>query len=65
LVFLIHFLLVDGVLRGGFTKEPIVLYNPEEYMGIRILSVPFEDAVYGFLLLFGVCYWLEWLRKNH
>jgi len=65
LVILIPFLLVDGVLTGGFTKEPIVLYNPEEYMGIRILSVPFEDAVYGFLLLFGVCYWLEWLRKNH
>lgn len=65
LVILIPFLLVDGVLTGGFTKEPIVLYNPEEYMGIRILSVPFEDAVYGFLLLFGVCYWLEWLRKSH
>lgn len=65
LVILIPFLLVDGVLTGGFTKEPIVLYNPEEYMGIRIGSVPVEDAVYGFLLLFGVCYWLEWLRKSN
>lgn len=64
LVILIPFLLVDGALTGGFTQEPIVLYNPAEFMGIRIISVPVEDAVYGFLHLFGVCYWLEWLRKG-
>lgn len=65
LVILIPFLLVDGVLTGGFTQAPIVLYNPAEFMNIRILSVPIEDAVYGFLHLFGVCYWLEWLHKRH
>lgn len=64
LVIMIPFLLVDGVLTGGFTQAPIVLYNPAEFMGIRILSVPVEDAVYGFLHLFGVCYWLEWLRRR-
>lgn len=64
LVILIPFLLVDGILTGGFTQEPIVVYNPAEFMGLRIVSVPLEDAVYGFLHLFGVCYWMEWWRKR-
>lgn len=63
LVILVPFLLVDGALTGCFLSAPVVLYNPAEFMGIRIISIPLEDAVYGFLLLFGVCYWLEWLRK--
>jgi lycopene cyclase domain-containing protein len=64
LVILVPFLLVDGVLTGGFTQEPIIVYNPSEFMGIRLVSIPIEDAVYGFLHLFGVCYWMEWLRKG-
>lgn len=64
LIILIPFLLVDGALTGSFSSAPVVLYNPAEFMGIRIVSIPLEDAVYGFLLLFGVCYWLEWLRKR-
>lgn len=54
LVSLIPFLMVNGVLTGGFTQQPIVVYNPEEYLDIRIISVPLDDAVYGFLLVFGV-----------
>ncbi|MCG8328870.1 MAG: lycopene cyclase domain-containing protein [Chitinophagales bacterium] len=54
LVALIPFLIVNGVLTGGYTQQPIVLYNPKEYLGIRITSVPLDDAVYGFLLIFGV-----------
>jgi len=54
LVALLPFLLVNGVLTGGYTEQPIVLYNPEEYLGIRITSVPLDDSAYGFLLLFGI-----------
>lgn len=54
LVSMLPFLLVNGVLTGGYTEQPIVIYNPEEYLGLRITSVPVDDAVYGFLLLFGV-----------
>jgi len=64
LVIIVPFLIVDGALTGGFTLEPIILYNPAEFMNLRIVSVPVEDAVYGFLHLFGVCYWLEWLRRR-
>jgi lycopene cyclase domain-containing protein len=64
LVILIPFLLVDGVLTGGFLAEPIIVYNPAEFMNLRIVSIPVEDAVYGFLHLFGVCYWIEWWRGD-
>ncbi|MGK2864336.1 MAG: lycopene cyclase domain-containing protein [Chitinophagaceae bacterium] len=52
LVSCIPFLLVNGVLTGGFTKGPVVMYNPEEYFGIRVGTVPVDDFVYSFLMLF-------------
>ncbi len=51
LITLIPFLLVDGVLTGGYTAEPIVIYHSEEFLNIRITSVPLEDSIYGQLLL--------------
>ena len=64
LIIWIPFLLVDGVLTGAATAAPIVLYNPEEFLGIRIVSVPIEDSVYGFLLLFGVVTIMEFWREK-
>ena len=63
-VALIPFLIVNGVLTGGYTESPVVIYNPEEYLGIRITSVPLDDAVYGFLLIFGVVTLFEHFRKT-
>jgi lycopene cyclase domain-containing protein len=63
LVALIPFLIVNGVLTGGYTQQPVVIYNPEEYLGIRITSVPLDDAVYGFLLIFGVVTLFEHFRS--
>lgn len=64
LVILIPFLLVDGVLTGGYTNAPIVLYNPLEYLGFRVLSLPFEDIVYGFLMLMGIVSIMEHWRNK-
>lgn len=60
----IPFLLVNGVLTGGYTQEPIVIYNPEEYLGIRITSVPLDDSVYNFLMLMGIVTLFEYFRPN-
>ena len=48
---ILPFLLVNGALTGGFTEAPVVYYNPDEYFGLRIVSIPVDDAAYGYLLL--------------
>lgn len=63
LVILLPFALVDGVLTGSYTSEPIVIYHPEEFLNIRLPSVPIEDYVYGFLMLFSIVSLMEKWRK--
>jgi lycopene cyclase domain-containing protein len=41
------FLIVNGFL----TAIPIVFYNNEENLGLRIYTIPFEDVFYGMLLI--------------
>ncbi len=60
-IVLIPFIIVDGALTGWFTKAPIVLYNPEEFLGLRIGAVPVEDAIYGLLLLLLITTFQDWL----
>lgn len=42
------------VFNGYLTSRPVVLYNPETFAGVRLGSVPLEDFLYGYLLLYGV-----------
>ena len=51
LVSLIPFLLVNGVLTGSFIKNPIVNYNPNHILNIRIFTIPVEDSIYNLLML--------------
>lgn len=52
-VILIPFFIVNGILTGMFSEEPVVWYNDMENMGIRILTIPVEDIGYAFSMLFG------------
>jgi lycopene cyclase domain-containing protein len=51
LFLLIPFLLVNGILTGTGIDAPIVWYNPAEFVGFRILTIPFEDIFYGMSML--------------
>jgi len=50
IIFLFPFLIVNGILTGSFLTEPVVWYNNEENLSLRIFTIPVEDFVYGLLL---------------
>ncbi len=64
LITLIPFLIVDGVLTGTAIEQPIVIYNPEEYIGLRVFTIPVEDIIYSLLMLFSIVTVYEYLLKS-
>lgn len=59
LVVLIPFFIVNGLLTGSFIEEQVVWYNNAENLGIRLGTVPIEDAFYAFSMLFGATVLIE------
>jgi len=63
-VILVPFLIVNGILTGTLIEGEVVWYNPEELLGIRILTIPVEDFGYGFsLILFDLLLSERWKRR--
>ncbi len=54
-IILIPFSVVNGILTGYITPEPIVWYNDAENLGIRFFTIPAEDYLYYFLM-YGLSY---------
>jgi lycopene cyclase domain-containing protein len=64
IILIIPFLIVNGILTGTGLESPIVWYNENEIIGLRILTIPIEDFFYGFLLILLNVILLEILDKK-
>jgi hypothetical protein len=54
LVAQIPFLVVNGILTGSFTPEPVVWYNSEHIIGFRIFTIRLEDVFYNYAMLLPI-----------
>ncbi|RYD96571.1 MAG: lycopene cyclase domain-containing protein [Sphingobacteriales bacterium] len=58
------FLGVNGILTGTGIDSPIVNYNQQRFLGIRILTIPIEDAVYGYSQFLLNIYFFKLFQKR-
>ena len=63
LILMLGFFPVNGVLTGTGIPSPIVNYNPGDFLGIRMLTIPVEDAVYGYAQFLWVLYFFIKFKK--
>ena len=59
-ILMLGFFPVNGILTGFGLEEPIVNYNPKEFLGVRMITIPIEDAVYGYSQFLWVLYFFKY-----
>lgn len=64
LVILFPFFIVNGVLTGSFIPEQVVWYNNEHNLGVRMFTIPVEDAGYAFSMLFPNVVLFEYFKRR-
>ncbi|KQR94776.1 lycopene cyclase [Chryseobacterium sp. Leaf180] len=57
------FLGVNGILTGTGLESPIVNYNLSNFIGIRMWTIPVEDAVYGLELILWNLFFFKKFKK--
>lgn len=64
IIVMIPFLVVNGILTGAITDDPVVWYNESHITGIRIYTIPIEDIFYNFLMLLSVVFIHEKIKAR-
>lgn len=65
IIILLPFFIVNGILTGTGIPEPVVWYNNDENIGIRLLTIPIEDVFYGFELILLNAFFFEFYKKKN
>lgn len=60
-IHLVPFFVVNGILTGVATPEPVVWYNNQENLGVRLFTIPIEDTVYALTCLLLPITIMEWM----
>lgn len=63
-ILMLGFFPVNGILTGSFIENPIVNYNPNDFLGIRMFTIPIEDAVYGYSQFLLVLYFFKQFQRK-
>ena len=64
--FLVIISLFKLMVNGYLTGKDIVLYEPRFFLGIRLVSIPLEDFLFGFsMVTMTIIFWEHFKRKNH
>lgn len=64
IIIYIPFYFVNGALTGSYSENPVVYYNDNENLGIRVGTMPLEDSFYCFSMLYGSVLLFEYLKKK-
>lgn len=64
LVHLLPFFIINGILTGAVTPQPVVWYNAEEIIGLRLYTIPVEDSIYALTCLLLPVTIMEWLLQR-
>ena len=64
-VILIPFLIVNSILTGSFIEGEVVWYNDVDTLGLRLGTIPVEDAFYAMLLILMNISIFEWLQERN
>ena len=50
-IFLFIILIFKFLVNGYLTSKDIVIYNPRFFLGLRLVSIPIEDFLFGFSMI--------------
>lgn len=66
-ILMLGFFPVNGILTGTGLESPVVNYHPDHIIGLRMLTIPVEDAVYGYAQFLLVLFLFKHFqtRKTH
>ncbi|MFN4212790.1 MAG: lycopene cyclase domain-containing protein [Microgenomates group bacterium] len=64
LIFILITYLLTLIFNFYLTKRPVVLYNEQFKSGLKILSIPIEDFLYGINFLYLTIFLFEFLSNN-